>query len=311
MVIYLDVIWLLNFCFDLLLLLLTAFILKRQVKKRRYMLGALIGSSIVLLLFTPFAMVVSHPLGKLLFSIFIVLATFGFQRFRSFFQNLFAFYFVTFLMGGGMIGVHSFLQTNTVIQDGLLISQNDGFGDPISWLFVLTGFPAIWLFSKKRLGEVGTKKRQVDEQVLVEIHIHGETIRLKGLVDSGNQLYDPMTKTPVMIVQADQLTAICGEPFIELMKQSHPVEVMQKIDDQFPLLDRLRLVPYRAVGHDHGFLLCLKPDTVFIYSKTHMIQPAKCFVGLSLSGLSADQEFQSIIHPDMLDGSSRGCRSFW
>ncbi|KRU16808.1 sigma-E processing peptidase SpoIIGA [Bacillus pumilus] len=302
MVIYLDVIWLLNFCFDLLLLLLTAFILKRQVKKRRYMLGALIGSSIVLLLFTPFAMVVSHPLGKLLFSIFIVLATFGFQRFRSFFQNLFAFYFVTFLMGGGMIGVHSFLQTNTVIQNGLLISQNDGFGDPISWLFVLTGFPAIWLFSKKRLGEVGTKKRQYDEQVLVELHIHGETIRLKGLVDSGNQLYDPMTKTPVMIVQADQLTAICGEPFIELMKQSHPVEVMQKIDDQFPLLDRLRLVPYRAVGHDHGFLLCLKPDTVFIYSKTHMIQPAKCFVGLSLSGLSADQEFESIIHPDMLDG---------
>ena len=116
---------------------------------------------------------------------------------------------------------------------------------------------------------------------------------------AGNQLYDPMTKTPVMIVQADQLMYICGEPFIELMKQSHPVEVMQKLDDQFPLLDRLRLVPYRAVGHDHGFLLCLKPDTVIIYSKTHMIQPAKCFVGMSLSGLSADQEFQSIIHPDM------------
>ncbi|BBP89140.1 hypothetical protein BsIDN1_27580 [Bacillus safensis] len=75
-----------------------------------------------------------------------------------------------------------------------MISQNDGFGDPISWLFVLTGFPAIWLFSKKRLGEVGKKKRQFDEQVLVEIHIHGEIIRLKGLVDSGNQLYDPMTK---------------------------------------------------------------------------------------------------------------------
>ncbi|VWA41068.1 Sporulation sigma-E factor processing peptidase (SpoIIGA), partial [Bacillus altitudinis] len=86
-VIYLDVIWLLNFCFDLLLLLLTAFILKRQVKKRRYMLGALIGSSIVLLLFTPFAMIVSHPLGKLLFSVLIVLGTFGFQRFRSFFQK--------------------------------------------------------------------------------------------------------------------------------------------------------------------------------------------------------------------------------
>ncbi|MFS0654197.1 sigma-E processing peptidase SpoIIGA [Bacillus sp. 179-C3.3 HS] len=302
MVIYLDVIWLLNFCFDLLLLLLTAFILKRQVKKRRYILGALIGSSIVLLLFTPFALFVSHPLGKLLFSVFIVLATFGFQRFRTFFQHLFTFYFVTFLMGGGMMGVHSFLQTNTVIQDGLFLSQNDGFGDPISWLFVLTGFPAIWLFSKKRLGEVGIKKRQFDEQVMVDIHINGETIRLKGLVDSGNQLYDPITKTPVMIVQLEQLSSVCGEPFLALMKQCHPVEVLQKLDEQFPLLDRLRLVPYRAVGHDHGFLLCLKPDAVVIYSKKQMIQPSKCFVGMSLSGLSADQEFQSIIHPDMLDG---------
>ncbi|MFJ5963487.1 sigma-E processing peptidase SpoIIGA [Bacillus sp. NPDC093026] len=302
MVIYLDVIWLLNFCFDLLLLLLTAFILKRQVKKRRYMLGALIGSSIVLLLFTPFAMFVSHPLGKLLFSVLIVIATFGFGRFRSFFQNLFAFYFVTFLMGGGMIGVHSFLQTNTVIQDGLLISQNNGFGDPISWLFVLTGFPAIWLFSKKRLGEIGAKKRQFDEQVLVELHINGETIRLNGLVDSGNQLYDPMTKTPVMIVQLEKLTSVCGESFLELMKRCHPVEVMQQIDESFPLLDRLRLVPYRAVGHDHGFLMCLKPDEVLVYTKTHMIQPSKCFVGMSISGLSADHEFQSIVHPDMLDG---------
>lgn len=69
-------------------------------------------------------------------------------------------------MGGGMIGVHSFLQTNTVIQDGLLISQNDGFGDPISWLFVLTGFPAIWLFSKKRLGEVGAKKDNMTNKYL-------------------------------------------------------------------------------------------------------------------------------------------------
>ncbi|MGE6631304.1 sigma-E processing peptidase SpoIIGA [Bacillus sp. NPDC077027] len=302
MVIYLDAIWLLNFSFDLLLLMLTAFILKRNVKKWRYIAGALIGSSIVLLLFTPFSMFVSHPLGKLVFSVFIVLATFGFQRFRSFFQTLFAFYFVTFLMGGGMIGVHSFLQTNVIIQNGLFISQSSGFGDPISWLFIIAGFPTIWLFSKKRLGEVGAKKRRFDERVLVEVQIDHHTIRLHGLVDSGNQLYDPITKTPVMIVQAECLMPICGEPFHHLMKQLHPVEVMQQLDTTFPLLNRLRLVPYRAVGHEHGFLLCLKPDVVSLYTKSHVIQPAKCFVGISLSGLSADDEFQAIVHPDMLDG---------
>ncbi len=99
MKIYLDVIWLLNFCFDALLLLLTAFILKRHVKKRRLVGGAFIGSSIVLLMFTPFSPIVEHPAGKLAFSVVIVVVTFGFKRFRFFFQNLFSFYFATFLMG--------------------------------------------------------------------------------------------------------------------------------------------------------------------------------------------------------------------
>ncbi|MBX4366085.1 sigma-E processing peptidase SpoIIGA, partial [Mycobacterium tuberculosis] len=48
MEIYLDAIWLLKFCFDLLLLMMTAFILKRRVKKRRLILGAFVASSIVL-----------------------------------------------------------------------------------------------------------------------------------------------------------------------------------------------------------------------------------------------------------------------
>lgn len=85
MKIYLDVIWLLNFCFDSLLLLLTAFILKRQVKKEEYA-GGFIGSAIVLLMFTPVSPFVEHPAGKMAFSVVIVLAAFGFKRFRYFFK---------------------------------------------------------------------------------------------------------------------------------------------------------------------------------------------------------------------------------
>lgn len=87
--IYLDAIWLLNFCFDLLLLMMTAFILKRRVKKRRLILGAFVASSIVLFMFTPFSPYVLHPAGKLSFSVVIVLVTFGFKRFRFFCKFVF------------------------------------------------------------------------------------------------------------------------------------------------------------------------------------------------------------------------------
>ncbi|MGO1135834.1 hypothetical protein ACTOSX_14565 [Bacillus subtilis] len=60
-----DVIWLLNFCFDSLLLLLTAFILKTPgEKKKSGRRRVSSGPVIVLLMFTPVSPFVEHPAGK-------------------------------------------------------------------------------------------------------------------------------------------------------------------------------------------------------------------------------------------------------
>ena len=41
---------------------------------------------------------------------------------------------------------------------------------------------------------------QYDQLIQVENFYESKVSQLKGLVDSGNQLYDPLTKRPVMIV---------------------------------------------------------------------------------------------------------------
>ncbi|HET7580649.1 MAG TPA: sigma-E processing peptidase SpoIIGA, partial [Bacillales bacterium] len=110
MTLYLDVIWLLNFCIDLLLLQLTAFVLKRNVGKRRLITGALVASVFIFFLFTPFSGVMYNPLVKFAYSIVIVLVVFGYKRFSAFAQGLFMFYFVTFMIGGGMFALHYFMQ---------------------------------------------------------------------------------------------------------------------------------------------------------------------------------------------------------
>lgn len=108
-------------------------------------------------MFTPFSPIVENPAGKLAFSVVIVLVTFGFKRFRYFFQNLFSFYFATFLMGGGIIGAHSLPQSNSIVRNGVMITNQTGFGDPISWMFIVAGFPALWFFSKRRIEDIETK----------------------------------------------------------------------------------------------------------------------------------------------------------
>ncbi|WP_449539931.1 sigma-E processing peptidase SpoIIGA [Ferdinandcohnia sp. Marseille-Q9671] len=303
MSIYLDVIWLLNFFFDALLLLLTALILKRKIVKWRIITGAFIGSLLVFFVVSPFATVGSHPGTKLLFSMVIVGVAFGYKRFRFFIQSLLTFYFATFMIGGGMIGVHYFLEFDVNAFDGTILTQSSGYGSPISWGFVLLGFPIIWYFSKNRIEDIETKKIHYDQIVPVTLEIDGLVLRLKGLVDSGNQLFDPITKSPVMILDTkkyeDQFPKL-------LIEQSKNIELLTGdiTTETHEWESRVRLIPYRGVGQEHQFLLAIKPDRIIIHHENEEHVVKKGLMALNHTTLSTDGEYDCIVHPKMLISSS-------
>lgn len=59
-------------------------------------------------------------------------------------------------------------QSNSIVQNGVMITNQTGFGDPISWLFIVGGFPALWFFSKRRIEDIETKNIQYEERVSVQ-----------------------------------------------------------------------------------------------------------------------------------------------
>src|SRR5699024_9494887 len=109
MTIYLDAIWLLNFLLDMMLLMLTGALARERTKRKRLFLGAFMAALLVpITLFYPDSFF-TGLIGKLVFSLGIILCTF---RFRSVYQTvklLILFYFTTFAIGGGLIGIHYFL----------------------------------------------------------------------------------------------------------------------------------------------------------------------------------------------------------
>jgi stage II sporulation protein GA (sporulation sigma-E factor processing peptidase) len=307
MSIYLDVIWLLNFSFDLFLLFLTAIALKRKIFKIRILLSALLGSSIVLMMFSPLAFIATHPIGKMIISMIMVLLAFGFKRFRYFFQSLLTFYFVTFMVGGGMIGAHYFLQTEMSYLDGVLMTNSTGFGHPISWLFVLIGFPVVWIFSRNRLEGLETKKIHFDQLVTVTIRVESTQFTINGLVDSGNQLFDPITRSPVMIIDTLKVQDYIPKLLVNQAIQDDVMKSMSESgNESHPWEHRVRIIPYRVVGSEHQFLLGFKPDEVWIETKNEKIKVHKTIVGLNRTKLSSEDEYECIVHPKMLQGQSIG-----
>jgi stage II sporulation protein GA (sporulation sigma-E factor processing peptidase) len=307
MSIYLDVIWLLNFSFDLFLLFLTAIALKRKIFKLRILLSALLGSSIVLMMFSPLAFIATHPIGKMIISMIMVLLAFGFKRFRYFFQSLLTFYFVTFMVGGGMIGAHYFLQTEMSYLNGVLMTNSTGFGHPISWLFVLIGFPVVWIFSRNRLEGLETKKIHFDQLVTVTIRVESTQFTINGLVDSGNQLFDPITRSPVMIIDTLKVQDYIPKLLVNQAIQDDVMKSMSESgNESHPWEHRVRIIPYRVVGSEHQFLLGFKPDEVWIETKNEKIKVHKTIVGLNRTKLSSEDEYECIVHPKMLQGQSIG-----
>ena len=301
LIVYLDVIWALNLLFDSLLLYLTAIFLKRRIRLWRLLAGGFIGSLIILLSFTPLNVYSSHPISKLICSIMMVLIAFGFKRVTFFLKALMTLYVSTFLIGGALMGAHYFIQYNPMFTTKVFMSSVKGFGDPISWLFVLIGFPVAWHFSRKNVEGMEMTKIQFEQIVSVRLNIEGESMIFKGLVDSGNQLYDPLSKLPVMFVSIkNQLEAI-PESIKKLAVDPDPLIMgIQDFPDEWQ--NRLRIVPCRVVGKEHQLIVAIQPDLILIEHNGTKYLCEKGLVSFTLQQLSADDAFQCIVHPKMLTG---------
>lgn len=298
MTIFLDVIWALNFLFDSLLLLLTALILKREYRYTRVFMGGFVGSFIILLMVTPFHSYSSHPFGKLFFSILMVLIVFGYKRFRYFLQNLFTFYLVTFLLGGSLIGIHYFIQFDSGLSLNLALRSIQGFGDPISWLFVLIGFPLAWHFSRATMDQLEVTKIQYDQIVDVSIRLANCQLKLKGLIDSGNQLYDPISKAPVMFVSVKGETNL-PEDILKLATEAEKI-ILGDVQLDSSLEEKMRVIPYKVVGQDHQLILAMKPEVLEITKGEEIFIVDKGYISFTNQELASDGAFQCIIHPKMI-----------
>lgn len=294
-------IWLLNFLFDSLLLYLTGILLKKKIIHWRILLGGLIGSLIILFSITPLSPYTNHPISKLLFSIVMVAMAFGYKRFRTYIQALMIFYLATFLIGGTLIGAHYFIQFDFNLSSSVLLASIKGFGDPISWLFVLLGFPIAWYFSRRNVEGMEVTKIQYEQIIDVIFQVGGKEFSIKGLVDSGNQVYDPISRLPVMFVSLKNIEKDMPPEIIRLTDQPEAIIYgSQPIAPEWE--SKMRIIPYKVVGKDHQLLIAVKPDSLLLKKEQEVIAVEKGLISFTNQVLSAEGIFDCIVHPKMLLG---------
>lgn len=136
MKIYVDLIIILNFMLDFLLLLSLSLILKRNAKILRLLLGALIGGISIVFLFINVSSLELF-FYKVFISILMILISFGFKNIKYTFKNMVYLYLLSIILGGGLYFINDELAYKN---EGLIFFHN---GFSINVLIIIIASPII------------------------------------------------------------------------------------------------------------------------------------------------------------------------
>lgn len=260
MKVYYDLVMLLNIVFDFLLLLTVSCVLKRNVKWYRLCLGGLVGGISILALFINLSSSILFLL-KFIISIIMVIVTFSFKDIKYFLNNLFYLYISSIVLGGFLYMLNlEFSYKN----EGIIFFHN---GLSINFI-VLIIFSPIILYIYIR--QCKSMKLNYSHYYKVDLWYKNKQYKFNAFLDTGNKLYDPYKKRPIILVKTDKI--------------------------KFKYEDSI-LVPYKTAS-GNSILKCLIADKIVVDNKFEVLNvlfgsPEKAF---EIDGVNM------ILHSEIIGG---------
>lgn len=199
MKVYVDVVLLLNFLFDLILLISVNYILRRNTCMYRIILGSIIGELSFLILFIEVNNI-TFLLIKILISLLMIYVTFGYKDSKCYFKNVLYFYLVSMLLGGAM----QFLDNQFSYSNNGLIFSNNGLG--VSYVIVLIIGLFIYM---KYIKSFKSFSNNYGYYYRCRIFIDDDnSIDVTAFLDTGNKLYIPYLGKVIILVDKEKMKNI-------------------------------------------------------------------------------------------------------
>jgi len=299
---YPDIIFIINFGIDFILLLLHKMVCKRSTSTGRLLLAATTGGLIAAIvgIFPWMNVFIRFLIMNIASSVIMLLIAYGRASGVEFIRRLISLYLLTYFLGGfiNSIYYHSNFRIK-LIRLGSLISSN------LTWkavvLCVAIAFLAfifgLWLFRM-----VNSKRYHTLDTELI---LGDMKVSTKGLVDTGNCLYDPVFRKPVIIIEMMLLMDLMpAEQYQRLLALKNLIADNDQESDNYELVDtlpfKLRFIPYHSVGRQNGILLGLVLDKVLVRQGKDAICNEKVTAAIYDDMLSTCNDYHVILHKELL-----------
>ena len=284
MVIYLDVLILINLYVTYFQILAVAAFTHRKTVWYRKLSAAGIGAVASLSIFIPQETVLTLTLLKIFLCALIAFVAFGYTGFRAYAVSVLFLMLVSFVFSGLMLCVWLFAAPMKM----LFINGTVYFGID-TMTIILSTCAAYGVVRIIRY--ILDKNGKTDGKYTVIIKNNGRECRLSALADSGNGMVDCFSGLPVIVCRRD-MCADVSPPAIDMIENNSDIS---EIGTQ--MIKGVRIMPFSTVGK--GGLICMfKAESVVIDDETNEEKyPVNALIGIVIGGR---QEYEAIFNPKIL-----------
>lgn len=296
MVAYLDLIILENLCMNYLVLYTTGKLLNRNIKKLRLFLASIVGALYVFSLYINVPNYVLN-ISKVLIALLLVKIGFNSSKIKNIIKEAIVLFMVTFVYSGCALGFLHFMKPKVIyIVNGMVIG-----GEYIFELLLISACISFALIKvSMKLIKLKQKLTKSDMICEIEIKLDDRSVKMKALLDTGNLLTDPITKTPVVIVEKRKV--------IDLISK----EKLWKIDSllggdgnfQNELYStRVKAIPYVSVGNKNGIMIAYKVDSIKVEYQDEINELNNVLIGIYNDTLTKNNKYSALIGLQILERS--------
>lgn len=290
MVVYADVLLIVNLFVNYVLLLCSSMIMKKHTQRLRMLLGAAIGAFYGFVVFLPELPSLAEFALRIATTVLIVLGAFGYKNLPSFLRSFFTFFAVSFAFGGIMLVLWV-----TVAPIGMIYNNGAVYFDidlAVLAISTVVSFAVVSL-----IAHFTARRAPKDSIALVKISYKGKEVKLTALIDTGNSLCETFSGYPVVLGETESLEKIM------------PDAVRAFIDgDDVSSSPEMRLVMHKTVSGT-GVLPVFRPDYIEVKSVSHSIKTSEVYVAVTKNNL-ARGEYEMILNPALFEEEKRYAQAF-
>ncbi len=295
MTIYLDVVLIENLIMNYIILYATGIILKNKIKPLRVTLASLLGAIYSIVAYTDILEVYSSLILKIILSIIIVYIAYNPQNVKQLWKQILIFYMTSFVFGGAAFALIYIVKPQEIfMKNGLFLGtyplKTVLIGSMLAFFLIITSFKI-----------VKTKISKKDMFCTVRVKLNNKIIETQVMIDTGNLLKEPITNTPVIVLEHTLLFEIVPKEILNNLENILGGD-FSKIPDNIKneYISKLKLIPFSSLGKQNGMLLGLRPDYIVIVNEENEKKIENVIIGIYNKSLTKRGEYRGLIGVELL-----------